>query len=56
MADDFQRLLAGDRRAHRLFDILGVTHFQGIHADRLAFTPIRPKPGVTPPATLHGIF
>jgi hypothetical protein len=31
MADDFQRLLAGKRRAHHLLDILGVTYFQGVH-------------------------
>ena len=31
MADDFQRLLAGDRRAHRVLDILGVAYFEGVH-------------------------
>ena len=36
MADDFQRLLAGDRRAHHLLDIPGVSYFQGIHVARLA--------------------
>src|SRR5437660_9002849 len=41
MADDFQRLLAGDRRAHRLLDILGIAYFQSVHAFRLAF-PARP--------------
>ena len=33
MADDLQRLLAGDRRAHHLLDILGVTYFESIHSD-----------------------
>ena len=37
MADDLQRLLAGDRRAHHLFDVLGVTYFQGVHD----VTPVR---------------
>src|SRR2546430_2105246 len=41
MADDFQRLLAGYRRAHRLLDILGIAYFQSVHAFRLAF-PARP--------------
>jgi len=37
MADDFQRLLAGYRRAHRLLDIPGIAYFQSVHAFRLAF-------------------
>jgi hypothetical protein len=31
MADDLQRLVAGDRRAHHLFDVLGVTYLESIH-------------------------
>jgi hypothetical protein len=41
MADDFQRLLAGYRRAHRLLDIPGIAYFQSVHAFRPAF-PARP--------------
>ncbi len=37
MADDLERLFAGDRRAHRLLDVLGVSYFQGVHWTRLAF-------------------
>jgi hypothetical protein len=37
-------LLAGDRRPHRLLDVLGVTYFQGIHANCLAIIT-RPIPG-----------
>src|SRR5260370_36546725 len=37
MADDFQRLLAGYRRPHRLLDIPGIAYFQSVHAFRLAF-------------------
>jgi hypothetical protein len=43
MADDLQRLLAGDRRAHRLLDIPGVTYFQSVHANRLAFIAVPPS-------------
>ena len=32
MADDLQRLLAGDRRAHHLFDVFGVSYLERIHA------------------------
>jgi hypothetical protein len=38
MTDDFQRLFAGERCTHRLLDILGVTYFQYIQANSLAFT------------------
>ncbi len=31
MTDDFQRLVARDRRAHHLFDVGGVTYFGGVH-------------------------
>jgi hypothetical protein len=34
MANDFERLLAGQSRAHRLLDILGVTYFQSVHEFR----------------------
>src|SRR5260370_41463041 len=37
MADNFQRLLAGYRRAHRLLDILGIAYFQSVHGFRLVF-------------------
>jgi hypothetical protein len=36
VTDDFKRLVAGDRRAHHLLDILGIAYFQGIHTIRLA--------------------
>ena len=32
MADDLQRLVVGDRRAHHLFDVLGVSYLESIHA------------------------
>ena len=32
VADDFQRLFAGERGAHHLLDIRCVTYFQGVHA------------------------
>jgi len=41
MADDLERLVVGEGRPHRLFDIRCVTYFQGIHANRLAVTPWR---------------
>ena len=41
MADDLERLLAGDRRAHHLLDILGVTYFQGIHGSRSKSRKVR---------------
>ena len=31
MTDDFQRLVAGHRSAHRLFDVGGVPYFWGVH-------------------------
>jgi hypothetical protein len=31
MADDFERLLAGECCAHHLLDIPGVTYFESIH-------------------------
>jgi hypothetical protein len=31
MADDLQRLLAGNRRAHHLLDVPGITYFESIH-------------------------
>jgi len=31
VADDFQRLLAGNCRAHRVLDIFGVAYLQGVH-------------------------
>lgn len=33
MTDNLQRLLAGDRRAHRLLDVLSVSDFQNIHGN-----------------------
>ena len=40
MADDLQRLLAGDSRAHHLLDIPGIAYFESVHA--FAF-PARPS-------------
>jgi hypothetical protein len=31
MPDDFQRLVAGNRRAHHLLDIPSVAYFQSVH-------------------------
>jgi hypothetical protein len=45
VADDFQRLLAGYRRAHRLLDILGVTYSLGIHGLISAVRSHRPPTG-----------
>ncbi len=42
MADDFQRLVAGNRRAHHLLDILGIAYFESVHPLRLAFL-LRPR-------------
>jgi hypothetical protein len=39
VADDFERLLRGNRRPHRLLDIGRVTYFQDIHG-----LPPRPHP------------
>ena len=36
MADNLERLLAGDRRPHHLLDIFGVTYLESVHASRLA--------------------
>src|SRR5882724_11618246 len=41
MADDFERLVARNRRAHRLLDVFGVTYFEDIH--------YRPAFGAFPP-------
>ena len=32
MADDLERLLVGNRRAHHRFDVFGVSYFERIHA------------------------
>src|ERR1700704_948505 len=39
MADDLERLLAGDRRPHHLLDVLGFPYFERVHA--LAGSQIR---------------
>jgi hypothetical protein len=44
MADDFQRLVAGNRRAHHLLDIPGIAYFESVHALRLGFR-LRPYLG-----------
>jgi hypothetical protein len=41
MADDFQRLLARDRRPNHRFDVLGVAYFQDVHANRASPGPYR---------------
>ena len=46
MADDFQRLFAGERRAHHLLDIGCITYFQGIHAFISALCCHHPPPGL----------
>ena len=40
MADDLQRLLAGDRRAHHLFDVLGVTYLESVHGSNPSLSVI----------------
>ena len=37
VANDLERLLARDRLAHRLLDILGIAYFESVHAFLLAF-------------------
>ena len=44
MADDLQRLLAGDRRPHHLLDVLGVTYLESVHGVTLVRCH-RPPPG-----------
>jgi hypothetical protein len=39
MADDLERLLAGDRRPHHLLDVFSISYLPDIHAYRLAFPP-----------------
>jgi hypothetical protein len=34
MADDLERLLIGNRRAHHLFDVFGVSDLERIHEQR----------------------
>jgi hypothetical protein len=52
VTDNLQRLLAGERRAHDLLDIGGITYFQGVQTNRLAVLarpilnrPRSPDPG-----------
>jgi hypothetical protein len=39
MADDLERLLGGDRRAHYLLDVCSISYLPDIHVYRLAFPP-----------------